>query len=180
MARLMPRVGRLFHPSIHPTLRMYQFQCVRSLLFLLSVCGCFGGHDEQRLGRDGVIAQSRRNSCGPAALAMLLSARGIFVSADELERRMQPGPRGVSLATIVTTARAYGVPLDSWRLRFDALDTLTTPAILWIDGDHFVMFDSLTSAGAYLQDPATGRVLVPRHRLHERWDGTAAVLSPSP
>lgn len=100
--------------------------------------------------------------------------------AEELEQYMQPGSRGVSLATIVMTARVYGVQLESWRLRSDALDTLTTPAILWVDGDHFVVFDSLTSAGAYLQDPAAGRILVPRDRLHERWDGTAAVLSPSP
>lgn len=159
---------------------MSRSHCVRSLLLLLSMCGCFGRYDEQRLGREGVIAQSRRNTCGPAALAMLLLAQGVTVPVEELEQRMRPGARGVSLATMVTTARVYGVRLESWRLKFDALDTLTTPAILWIDGDHFVVFDSLTSAGAYLQDPAAGRVLVPRGRLHERWDGTAAVLGPLP
>jgi ABC-type bacteriocin/lantibiotic exporter with double-glycine peptidase domain len=161
-------------------MRFSRVQFLSSYFIVLSVCGCADGRDEERSGRDGVITQSRRNTCGPAALAMLLVSKGIVVTAEELERRMQPGADGVSLTTIVTTAREYGVHLQPWRLRKDALDTLKTPAILWVDGDHFVVFDSLTQAGAHLRDPATGRVQESKQRLATRWDGTAAVLSPPP
>jgi ABC-type bacteriocin/lantibiotic exporter with double-glycine peptidase domain len=93
---------------------------------------------------------------------------------------MQPGNDGVSLTTIIATARVYGVHLEAWRLHTGALDTLTVPAILWVDKDHFVVFDSLTTAGIYLRDPATGRVRTSRKSLTARWDGTAAVPLHSP
>lgn len=93
---------------------------------------------------------------------------------------MQPGDDGVSLATIIATARDFGVHLEAWRLRTEALDTLRAPAILWIDKDHFVVFDSLTAAGIYLRDPATGRIRTSKMNLAARWDGTAAVQVRSP
>lgn len=153
---------------------------LRSLLVVLTFCGCMRGGEEQPLGRGGVIPQSQRNTCGPAALAMLLSSEGIAVSVDELERRMQPGHDGVSLTTIIATAREYGVHLEAWRLPAGALDTLKAPAILWIDMDHFVVFDSLTAAGIYLRDPASGRIRISRQGLSTRWDGAAAVQVRTP
>lgn len=122
-----------------------------------------------------VVRQTERNTCGPAALSMLLAAHGRMVPESTLAREMRPGSDGVSLSTIVTCARSHGVELDAWRLRFDTLSSIETPAILWVDGDHFVVFDSVGTGGVHLRDPSAGRCVEPLERFRLRWDGTAAV-----
>jgi ABC-type bacteriocin/lantibiotic exporter with double-glycine peptidase domain len=76
---------------------------------------------------------------------------------------------------ILATSAEHGVRLEAWRLSADTLGQIHPPAILWIDGDHFVVFDSLSETGAHLRDPASGRAVVRMERLLQRWDGTAAV-----
>lgn len=146
---------------------------------LVSACGNDAKHDHTASDPE-IVHQSKRNTCGPAALAMLLTSMGRPTSEAELEREMSPGPDGVTLTSIVTTAASRGVRLEAWRVRPDTLGFLRTPAILWIDGDHFVVFDSLTSAGAYVRDPSAGRLIVAIEGLRKRWDGTAAMLAGLP
>ncbi len=156
---------------------------LHTLLFAVIVLttGCERSSDQRiAMGGADAIRQSRRNTCGPAALAMLLMHQGRPTTEGELALLMAPGPDGVTLSTLLETSAAFGVPLEAWRLRLDTLRLIRTPAILWVDGDHFVVFDSVTSAGAHLRDPSAGRVVVPLERLRVRWDGTAAVVAGSP
>ena len=153
------------------------------LLFavIVLVTGCERSSDRRiAMGEAGVVRQSRRNTCGPAALAMLLTHQGRPTTERELEQRMAPGPEGVTLSTLLETSARLGVPLEAWRLHLDTLSEIRTPAILWLDGDHFVVFDSVTAAGAHLRDPSAGRVIVPIDRLRMRWDGTTALVPRSP
>jgi ATP-binding cassette subfamily B protein RaxB len=93
---------------------------------------------------------------------------------------MMPGSDGVSLRTLTETGGRYGVRLEAWKFRRDAIDSVRTPAILWIDGDHFVVLDSVTAEGVFVRDPAKGRLQWTRERLHGRWNGTAAVAVRTP
>jgi ABC-type bacteriocin/lantibiotic exporter with double-glycine peptidase domain len=111
---------------------------------------------------------------------MLLTSLGRPATEAELEREMSPGPDGVTLTSIVKTGGTRGVRLEAWRVRPDELGSLRTPAIFWIDGDHFVVFDSLAAEGAYLRDPSAGRLVVSLEGLLKRWDGTAALLAGPP
>lgn len=147
---------------------------------ILGWSGCVRSDDEQRLSQENAILQQQRNTCGPASLAMLLVEHGVSVTEKELEGQMLPGRDGVSLRTLTETAGRYGVRLEVWRFRRDAVDSLQTPAILWIDGDHFVVLDSSTTNGVFVRDPAKGRLQWSRERLYERWNGTAAVAIRTP
>lgn len=142
--------------------------------------GCVRSDNEQMLGDENVIRQRKRNTCGPAALAMLLAEHGVRVTEEELERRMPLSEDGVSLTSMVDAAEEYGVRLEAWRLRFDAIDSLHTSTILWIDGDHFVVLDSVTAAGVFVRDPAKGRLQWTREGLRSRWNGAAAVAVRTP
>ncbi len=146
---------------------------------LVSACRDRAKHD-QRASDPEVIQQSKRNTCGPAALAMFLTSVGRPATEAELEQEMSPGPNGVTLTSIVTAAGSRGVRLEAWRVRPDTLGQIRTPVILWIDGDHFVVFDSLASEGAHLRDPSAGRLVVSLDRLLKRWDGTAALQAGPP
>ena len=146
---------------------------------LVAACGPDVQHPHATRAPE-VIRQSKRNTCGPAALAMLLTSVGRPATEAELEQEMSPGPDGVTLTSIVAAAASRGIRLEAWRVRPDTLGSLRAPAILWIDGDHFVVFDSLTPVGAHLRDPSAGRLIVPVEGLRQRWDGTAALLARAP
>lgn len=164
--------------SCHPCLARRSF-ILTIVAALVSACGNNARHDHAAADPE-VVHQTKRNTCGPAALAMLLTSIGRPATEAVLEREMSPGPDGVTLTSIVTAAASRGVQLEAWRVRPDTLGFLRTPAILWIDGDHFVVFDSLTSEGASVRDPSTGRLILPVESLWKRWDGTAALLAGPP
>ncbi|MCU0452748.1 MAG: cysteine peptidase family C39 domain-containing protein [Bacteroidetes bacterium] len=124
----------------------------------------------------GVVRQSKHNTCGPAALAMLLTSLGRPATENEMERAMFLGSEGATLTSLLAASASRGVQLEAWRLQVDTLRSIRTPAILWVDGDHFVVFDSITSTGAHVRDPSVGRTVISLERLQERWDGTAALV----
>lgn len=111
---------------------------------------------------------------------MLLTSVGRRTTEAELERTTRLTPEGATLTSLLEAAADRGVRLEAWRLRTDTLALIRPPAILWVDGDHFVVFDSLSGDTAFLRDPSAGRVAEPLARLRGRWDGTAAlVVQPS-
>lgn len=128
----------------------------------------------------GVVRQTNHNTCGPAALAMLLASTGRPRTEAELESSMQLTSDGATLTALLKTSAAHGLRLEAWRLRPDTLRSIRPPAILWVDGDHFVVFDSLARGTAFLRDPSMGRVGVPFNELRARWDGTAALVAGPP
>jgi predicted double-glycine peptidase len=151
------------------------------LLFALTVSGCRNGTRRTTpVADEEVIRQQRRNTCGPAALAMLLTSMGRRTTEAELEQAMRLTADGATLTSLLTTAASHGVRLEAWRLHQDTLGSIRPPAILWVDGDHFVVFDSLARDTAFLRDPSEGRVSVPFEHLKKRWNGTAALVAGPP
>ena len=149
-------------------------------LLLIAWLGCSQPDSELRTDQKSVLLQQRPNTCGPASLAMILAAHGVSVTEKELERRMGPGWKGVSLALIVATADSFGVHMEAWRFRREAPEELRTPAIVWIDGDHFAVLDSVNASVVFLRDPARGRLDVSRSTFQARWNGAAAVVTRTP
>lgn len=123
----------------------------------------------------GVILQRQRNTCGVAALAMILRDKGIDVSIDSLEQKLPLSTNGARMSAIVEIAARMGVTLTGVRCTLEHLDSLGLPAILWVDGDHYVVADSVTDSTVYLRDPARGTVQEPRSALLQRWTGEALV-----
>ncbi len=132
-------------------------------------------------GSDSVMLQDRRNNCGPAVLAMGMARFGVHVKPDALEREMNPTPGGVTLLDLSESARRRGLGAYGMRLTAKDLDTIATPAILFVGGNHFVLFDSLGSGKrAFLRDPAIGRRILELRDLEKIWKGEALVLTESP
>lgn len=149
-------------------------------LTIIGWSGCVRSDNEQLLGDENVIRQRRNNTCGPAALAMVLADHDVNVTEGELERQLPMHDDGASLRSLIVAAERYGVRLEAWRLRFDAIDSVHLPAILWIDDDHFVVLDSVRTDGVFVRDPAKGRLRWTREGLRSRWNGTAAVAVRTP
>jgi len=129
------------------------------------------------LGIEGVIMQDRGNTCGPAALKMILDAHGEKVPLAELEKGGKASDRGWSMQSLKDLAVRHGLQAEGWRLDLAALCRSPFPVILFVENQHFVVVDGVDTAGFfYVRDPAIGRMKLYRRALAKIWKGETLVF----
>ena len=121
----------------------------------------------------GTVLQRQANDCGPAALTMVLNHFGILEHPDDVRRVFQLSQEGASVSEMIRVAGFYGLKASGWRLSFSALKTDRFPLVILVDGDHFVVVDSVQSERLYVRDPAKGRGVIMQSDLANRWEGTS-------
>ena len=129
------------------------------------------------LGIDGVLIQSNNNNCGPAALKMVLDDFGISSSLDELELIIPLNQQGASMFSLLTAAKTKGLPLEGWKLTGGDLYNIRLPALLFVNGNHFVVADSVRDGTIFLRDPSLGRVRVSLIKFKTMWNGESLILT---
>ncbi len=129
------------------------------------------------LGSGGVERQKKRNECGAASLKMVFDHAGIPATPLELRRELALTRHGTSMLALKQAAEKRGLHAAGWRLTTGGLSRIPTPAILLIHGDHFVVMDSVSGeAGAFLRDPALGRLRIGLPQLARIWRGETLVF----
>jgi ABC-type bacteriocin/lantibiotic exporter with double-glycine peptidase domain len=124
--------------------------------------------------------QGRENTCGPAALKMILDVRGKMVPLRELEKDGNTSDGGWSMQSLKELAGRYGLRAEGWRLNMEALCRSRFPAILFVENQHFVVADSVdTCAFFFVRDPAIGRMKIHRRALSRIWTGETLVFGES-
>lgn len=123
-------------------------------------------------GTDGVVLQDKRNNCGPAALQMAFEHFGIASSVREIEEQVGLTERGSSMPALKEMAERKELKAEGWRLTVKDFPASTKPCIVFLNGDHFALVDSVSGAGkVYLRDPAIGNVRIPLSRFPALWNG---------
>jgi len=126
------------------------------------------------LGSDGVIRQQRANDCGTAALLMVLRRYGLRTTKSELDRAIPIGPRGVSLLALEETARTAGLRVEGWWIPPSTPAPPVFPAVLFVNGDHFVVASRRFPDGDIeILDPAIGGLKFSPTSLRRHWSGHA-------
>jgi ABC-type bacteriocin/lantibiotic exporter with double-glycine peptidase domain len=129
------------------------------------------------LGIEGVIMQDKGNTCGPAALKMILDAHGKTVQLSELEKGGDTIRGGWSMQSLKELAEQYGLRAEGWKLDVEALCRSQFPVILFVENRHFVVADSVETDGFFLvRDPAIGRMKIHRRALSRIWTGETLVF----
>jgi len=129
------------------------------------------------LGIDGVVMQDKSNTCGPAALKMILDVHGKRVPLRELEKGCETSDGGWSMQSLKELAEQHGLRAEGWRLDAEALCRSRFPMILFVENQHFVVADGVDTAGFFfLRDPAIGRMKIHRHALNRIWKGETLVF----
>ncbi len=129
------------------------------------------------LGIEGVIMQDKNNTCGPAALKMILDAYGKKVQLSELEKGRDTSHGGWSMQSLKELAEQSGLRAEGWRLDLDALSRCQFPMILFVENRHFVVADGVDTSGFfYVRDPAIGRMKIHRRALGRIWTGETLVF----
>ena len=121
--------------------------------------------------------QEKSNTCGPAALKMILDVYGKRVALRELEKGSNALDSGWSMQSLKELAEQYGLRAEGWRLNLEALGRSRFPAILFVENRHFVVVDSMDTAGFFfVRDPAIGRMKIQRRALSKIWTGETLVF----
>jgi len=132
------------------------------------------------LGMNGVVMQDKSNTCGPAALKMVLDVYGKEVLLRDLEKDGRVADRGWSMESLAELAEQHGLHAEGWRLDLEALCRSRFPLILFVENRHFVVADGVDTAGFFfVRDPAIGRMKIHRRALSRIWKGEALVFGES-
>ena len=129
-------------------------------------------------GFDGVVRQTKLNTCGPAAMKMIFDHYGVVSNLGELERNTALTPEGISMMALKKIAEQYGLQATGWKFSAEDLPGISFPAIFFVRGNHYIVADSFANAtGLYLRDPSCGRMLVRKKMLLQLWSGESIVFS---
>jgi ATP-binding cassette subfamily B protein RaxB len=120
--------------------------------------------------------QTQPNSCGPAALAYLLSYLGLDARESDFLQAATLGPAGASMADLAGLARRLGLQAWGERQNYAALHETTKPAIAHVGGDHFVVVLASDAASVDLFDPRRGYVRLARAAFERVWGGNVLVV----
>lgn len=128
-------------------------------------------------GTDGVVLQDKRNNCGPAALQMAFDHFGIASTVKEIEEGVGMTERGSSMLALKEMAEQKGLRAEGWRLTMEDLLAAPKPCIVFINGDHFALVDSVSKVGEiFLRDPAVGKLNFAKNKFTPLWRGETLVL----
>jgi len=139
-----------------------------------------------------VARQSLDVSCGSAALATILRAQyGDGVTEEEiiraiLERVAQKDVArrgGFTLLDLKRVAMSMGYTVHGYKLSFDELRELDTPALVPISirgYKHFVVYRGAVGGRVFLSDPAFGNLVVRDFLFEAMWDDIVLVIGQRP
>lgn len=139
---------------------------------------------------------------GPALLAILAGHHGLACDVRDLRRDFDAQGEGLTLAALVEVADAFGFETQAGQLpSYDDLKDLPVlPAIahlrkrvpqkvLALRGDggfedigrqgHFVVVHQADEEGVDLEDPAEGRLRMPREEFEDAWQGIVLCVAPT-
>jgi len=148
---------------------------------LVTLQGCQPAEPAVRLRVRNQRATQR--TCGEECLYLCMaSAGGTAVPLGEIEKKIRVGPRGVSLQQLLDVAESTGTRVNGVKTDLDRLARSGVPAVLHVNGDHFVSLLGEESGRLVLFDNRIGLFDCTHAWFweHYAWDGSALVFGDMP
>jgi ABC-type bacteriocin/lantibiotic exporter with double-glycine peptidase domain len=132
--------------------------------------------DAEYIGNEGVVTQTKFNNCGPSALKMILDYYHIPSSLEEIEQGVKLSHKGSSMLALKEMAELKGLKAEGWNLTLEDFLKSSFPAVLFVNGNHFIVADSVLSDTLYLRDPSLGKIGLRVSNLPHIWKGETLVF----
>src|SRR5690554_7784880 len=102
------------------------------------------------------VLQSERSECGLACLAMIASWFGRKIDLNTLRHDYAVSARGANLADLIGIANSLGLEARPIKLEMEDMASLSLPAVLHWNMNHFVVLKAVDRNGLVIHDPAVG------------------------
>ena len=103
-----------------------------------------------------VVLQSEAAECGLACLNMIAQFYGDKRDLTVLRQQLCVSLRGATLKDVMHIATSMGFQTRALKIEMDDLSSLTCPAILHWNMNHFVVLTGVKSNEVWINDPAVG------------------------
>jgi ABC-type bacteriocin/lantibiotic exporter with double-glycine peptidase domain len=125
-----------------------------------------------------LVQQLGADDCGPACLAMVLSAHGVHDAAAECRQLCSAGRDGTRLRTLIAAADRFGLTAHAYRTGPEAFASIRLPAIAHWQHRHFVVVERWRARTVTIVDPASGRRSLTPGEFAAGFAGTVLTLEP--
>jgi len=103
---------------------------------------------------------------------------GKHVPLEELRVACGVTRDGVKASNLVKAARRYGLDAHGLRFELETLEKLPTPAIMYWQFNHFVVYEGRSAGGYRLNDPASGHRVVSAEEFDRSFTGVVIAVAP--
>lgn len=134
----------------------------------------------KRRKKTPIVIQMEAVECGAAALGIILSYYGRYVSLEELRSKCGVSRNGVNAFDMVQAAKSYGLEAEGFRVEFDNLKEIECPVVLYWKFNHFVVLEKIDQDWAYINDPAFGYRKISLIELAKFYSGIVLEMKPGP
>lgn len=124
------------------------------------------------------ILQMEAAECGAACLAIVLGYHGLFLPLEQVRTECGVSRDGSNAYNLVRAARRFGMEARGQSRSLEELATVTVPAILHWNFNHFVVLEGMDRERAWINDPASGRRTVPVSEVNRSFTGIVLELVP--
>lgn len=128
------------------------------------------------LGEEGVTFQEHSNDCGPAALKMVFDYFEVPATLEGTSEKFLD-KKGTSMLSIKEMAELKGLKAEGWRYAFKDLKRIKLPAIVFVNGNHYVVISEITENGNIIVlDPAIGKLKYSPRAFRRIWKGEVLIF----
>lgn len=124
-----------------------------------------------KLAKVPVVMQMEALECGAASLSMVLAYFGKWLPLEQVRLDCGVSRDGSSAKNLLKAARAYGLEASGYRMELAALRTISFPAIIHWNFNHFLVLNGFKKDKAVLNDPARGTVEVSMEEFDKSFTG---------
>jgi hypothetical protein len=124
--------------------------------------------------------QAKKNTCGPAVLAYILSFLGRETLEKDLIDQVHLVDKGTSMLDLKKAVLRQGFDASGVKENYAALMQEVLPVIAYINDNHYVVVNDVQANELMLFDPAIGHISVPRRVFEKIWNGYLLLIRVKP
>ena len=122
------------------------------------------------------LKQHDQSDCGAACLGMICKYYKMPIGLNRLRDMSNVSRHGTSMAALAEAAETIGFVTRGVRTGYEALMRIDLPAILYWEGNHFVVLYQINKKEVKIADPSVGIRKLSRAEFEKGWTNMALLL----